>query len=107
MLNQLWVYKSVKFKAQSIFLICYSQERYNDAHTTRSLIKHTNGLLKSTFRFLDKSSGGLKVKPTKACKVIIACCVLHNICMAVNEPDVVMVLEEEIDNYNAVDGECD
>ncbi|XP_014666971.1 PREDICTED: putative nuclease HARBI1 [Priapulus caudatus] len=52
--------------------------RYNAAHKgTRVSIEQANGILKSRFRCLDRSSGGLFIEAGKACKAIVACCVLH------------------------------
>lgn len=56
------------------------QRRYNRAHIrTRAIIERTFGLLKSRFRCLDRSGGVLMYSPEVVCKIILACCVLHNI----------------------------
>lgn len=35
---------------------------------------------------MDKSGGTLMYGPEKCCKVVVACCMLHNICIAANIP---------------------
>lgn len=56
-----------------------AQELFNRAHRrTRCVIERCNGVLKSRFRCLDISGGTIRLKPNKAGKVILACCVLHN-----------------------------
>ena len=52
------------------------QQAYNHAHSkTRARIEMTFGLLKSRFQCLHY----LRVSPDRACDVIAACAVLHNI----------------------------
>ncbi|KAA0703719.1 hypothetical protein E1301_Tti000634 [Triplophysa tibetana] len=54
-----------------------SDERYNNALThTRSIIERTIGQLKRRFHCLPSE---LRVKPQRACKIIVACVVLFNI----------------------------
>ena len=63
--------------------ISNSEMRYNHAHTkTRSVVERTFGILKRRFHCLH---GELRVKPEKACKIIGACCVLHNIAINAGE----------------------
>lgn len=55
---------------------------YNEAHTTtRAVIERTNGVLKARWLCLDAKGGTLLYAPEKVCKIILACCVLHNIAM--------------------------
>ncbi|WAR12576.1 HARB1-like protein [Mya arenaria] len=61
-----------------------AQTRYNSAHkTTRSRVERGIGQLKRRWGILN---GEIRLKPEKACKVIIACAVLHNICKRRNIP---------------------
>jgi len=54
-----------------------SEERFNRAHkTTRCIIERTFGILKRRFHCLHTE---LRLQPGPACRVIVACCVLHNI----------------------------
>ncbi|KAJ8349615.1 hypothetical protein SKAU_G00247450 [Synaphobranchus kaupii] len=53
---------------------------YNRAHIrTRGIIERIFGILKSCFRCLDRSGGALLYSPCKVCKVVVVCCILHNI----------------------------
>ena len=57
-----------------------NQERYNISHMkTRNVIERTFGVLKMRFRCLHSTGGKLRISPKRACYVIIACCILHNI----------------------------
>ena len=63
--------------------MCGTEERrYNNLlRRTRNLIEIAFGVLKSWWRILDHSGGGLCCyKPKKVCKISVTCCVLHNIC---------------------------
>lgn len=54
--------------------------RYNEAHAvTRAVIERTNGVLKARWLCLDHRGRTLLYAPEKVCKIIMACCVLHNI----------------------------
>ncbi|XP_052236393.1 putative nuclease HARBI1 [Dreissena polymorpha] len=56
-----------------------TQERFNFAHSsTRATIERCNGVLKRRWHCLH---GELRYSPGKACKIIGACAVLHNICL--------------------------
>ena len=60
---------------------------YNVAHkNTRCKIECCNGVLKNRFRCLLKHRV-LHVTPYKACKIINACIVLHNMCISNNIPE--------------------
>ncbi|XP_040211674.1 putative nuclease HARBI1 [Rana temporaria] len=59
---------------------------YNRAHKkSRAIVESTFGLLKSRFMCLAKPGGELLYSPWKCARIILACCVLHNICLARNE----------------------
>ncbi|KAJ8339582.1 hypothetical protein SKAU_G00363680 [Synaphobranchus kaupii] len=52
----------------------------NRAHIrTRGIIERIFGILKSRLRCLDRSGGALLYSPCKVCKVVVVCCILHNI----------------------------
>ncbi|MBN3310833.1 HARB1 nuclease, partial [Amia calva] len=54
----------------------FATARFNSAHgTTRSTIEHLNGVLKRRCACLNY----LRVEPQRACNIIFACTVLHNI----------------------------
>jgi hypothetical protein len=56
------------------------QENYNRAHcATRNSIERAFGVLKMRFRCLDKTAGKLMFEPSRACKIITSCLILHNI----------------------------
>lgn len=60
------------------------EARFNDAFKSiRATIERCNGVLKARFRCLLQHRT-LHYSPVKAVKIINACCVLHNICMANN-----------------------
>ncbi|XP_052790017.1 putative nuclease HARBI1 isoform X1 [Mya arenaria] len=55
-----------------------TEEGYNRSHKiTRALVERSIGQLKKMFGVLH---GEINLEPQKVCKVIVACCVLHNIC---------------------------
>lgn len=63
-----------------------AEMNYNRAlRRSRSIIELTIGLLKSRFLCLARPGGELLYSPTKASKIILACCVLHNMCVARDE----------------------
>lgn len=58
------------------------EQRYNNAHArTRNCVERMFGVLKSRFRCLGCCGATLEYTPEKACKLITAAAVLHNICM--------------------------
>ncbi|VDI83653.1 Hypothetical predicted protein [Mytilus galloprovincialis] len=62
------------------------QKKYNRCHcSTRSVIERTFGRLKRRFHILHSE---IRMIPSKACKIIMACAILHNICILLNEPDI-------------------
>ncbi|XP_051975359.1 putative nuclease HARBI1 [Xyrauchen texanus] len=80
-----------------------AEERFNQAHgRTRSIVERTIGLWKQRFSCISKSSGGLKLNPTKSCSVIVVTAILHNIAVREN----VQLPEEEVGAVGA-DGEED
>ena len=53
---------------------------YNETlFKTWQIVENAIGLWKVVFRRFDLSGGTLMYKPEKVCKLIIACCILHNI----------------------------
>ncbi|XP_071149239.1 putative nuclease HARBI1 [Mytilus edulis] len=70
------------------------QARFNRRHClTRSTIERTFGIWKKRFHILGSE---IRMKPDKACRIIIACGILHNIAIMRNEPEVAE--EQLIDN---------
>lgn len=75
-----------------------AEERFNNHFKfIRSIIERCNGLLKMRFRCLSKYRV-LHYTPAKAVEIVVACSVLHNICVGNNieliennEPDIVNV----------------
>ncbi|XP_029464090.1 putative nuclease HARBI1 [Rhinatrema bivittatum] len=58
-----------------------AKKRYSEAHgSTRNVIKRTFGVLKGRFQCLDHSGGALQYSAEKVMSIIVACCMLHNIC---------------------------
>lgn len=63
------------------------EEAYKDAHAkTRAPIERAFGVLKMRFRCIDRSGGTLLFRPERACRIVTACVVLHNICINNNVP---------------------
>ncbi|XP_052787504.1 putative nuclease HARBI1 [Mya arenaria] len=61
-----------------------SKERYQQAHTrTRACIERAFGRLKRRFHVLHSE---IRLRPEKACKVAVACVILHNIAVDMNMP---------------------
>ncbi|XP_063298481.1 transcription termination factor 4, mitochondrial isoform X1 [Pelobates fuscus] len=59
--------------------------KYNIAHrSTLCVVERTFGVLKSRFRCLDHSGGAFLYSPEKVCKIIVVCCILHNIAIMKN-----------------------
>lgn len=59
------------------------EAHFNTAHAgARSVVERTIGMLKGRWRCLDASGGKLLYEPQKVCKIILACCVLHNISLS-------------------------
>ncbi|XP_072351266.1 putative nuclease HARBI1 [Scyliorhinus torazame] len=68
-----------------------AERRYNEAHAaTRDVVGRCFGLLKMRFRCLDRSGGALQYDPDRVGRIVLACCVLHNIAQQRGD-----VMEEE------------
>jgi len=82
-----------------------SQERYNQSHKkTRRLVENSFGVLKNRFIILMNI---VRSEPEQAAFIILACCVLHNLCIRENGEAVFeaeIFHEEEADDEN-YDGE--
>ena len=64
-----------------------AEERYNIAlKQTRHCIERSFGLLKQRFRCLHKDGGNLTFEPGKCCKIVVACMMLHNMCVTAQLP---------------------
>ena len=58
-----------------------SEQKYNIAHQkTHSIVERAFGILKERWRILDLTSGPLCYAPQRVLKIVVTCCVLHNIC---------------------------
>lgn len=75
------------------------ESRYNEAHVqARNCIERCNGVLKSRFRCLLKERV-LRYSPERVGKIVNACAIMHNICIAANlELDDEIVIEEEVNH---------
>ncbi len=61
-----------------------AEHRYNASHKrTRSTIERCFGILKRRFPVLHAE---IRMKPSRVCKIISACAVLHNLAIQRNEP---------------------
>ena len=82
-----------------------SEERYNGAHkTTRCIIERSFGVLKRRFHILHCE---IRMAPDRACTMIVACFVLHNIAVSLREPEVddhFDVDEDEFDVHDQYNG---
>ncbi|KAF1381275.1 hypothetical protein PFLUV_G00152140 [Perca fluviatilis] len=60
----------------------HQEASYNQRYAlTCSTIERTIGILKGRWMCLDTAGGKLLYKPEKVCRIIMACCVSHNIAM--------------------------
>ncbi|XP_061170415.1 putative nuclease HARBI1 [Saccostrea echinata] len=81
------------------------EEKYNQAHArTRSEIERTFGRLKRRFHVLHSE---IRMKPDRACRIIIACAVLHNIAINLGEPEDEDEVEEDQPQMPAFQGPQD
>ena len=81
-----------------------AEAAYNYSHIhTRVVIERAFGVLKSRFRCLHKSGGSLTYAPAKCCNIILACTILHNMCIDAN----VDLAEDGDDDDNEDDGNSD
>ena len=71
-----WIWQTIMFKGlmNNLFL---STLQYSAQMRTRALKEQVNGQLKNKFRCL--IGHGLQIRPSRACKIITACCILYNI----------------------------
>lgn len=61
------------------------QQKYNEAHIkTRNVVERQYGVLKRRFPVL---AVGIRLELSTAVKVILACCILHNMCIFRKEED--------------------
>ena len=64
-----------------------AEENYNRSHKqTRQCVERAFGITKQRFRCIHRSGGDLTYEPGKACKIIVACMILHNMCVDANLP---------------------
>ncbi|KAK0154030.1 putative nuclease HARBI1 [Merluccius polli] len=72
------------------------QQRFNVAHCrTRAWVEMTLGILKSRFQCLQK----LRVTPERACDIIVACVVLHNIAIIRGEQHPAIQINDPADDH--------
>ncbi|KAK0156553.1 putative nuclease HARBI1 [Merluccius polli] len=72
------------------------QQRFNVAHCrTRAQVEMTVGILKSRFQCLQK----LRVTPERACDIIVACVVLHNIAIIRGEQHPAVQINDPADDH--------
>jgi hypothetical protein len=58
------------------------EQQYNRCHKrTRVIVENSFGVMKARFRCLHKSGGCLTYSTGKCCAIIVACMVLHNMCI--------------------------
>ncbi|KAI2662174.1 hypothetical protein H4Q32_000957 [Labeo rohita] len=58
------------------------EAHFNTVHArARSVVERSIGMLKGRWRCLDASGERLLYDPEKVCQIILACCVLHNMCL--------------------------
>ncbi|CAI9615536.1 unnamed protein product, partial [Staurois parvus] len=79
-LQLMWLMAPVRYP-QSL-----AETNYNKAHCkSRAIVEQTVGLLKARFLCLARPGGELLYSPKKCSRIILACCLLHNICQARND----------------------
>lgn len=60
-----------------------SEKLYNYAHkTTHRIVRRSLSMLKNRFQCLNTI---LNYPPAKLCPIVVACCVLHNICLGLED----------------------
>ena len=75
--------------------------RYMDSHCrTRQCIERAFGVLKQRFRCMHRDGGDITYSPQKACKIVVASMILHNMCINAGLPleDLEEDLEQAVDN---------
>lgn len=82
-----------------------SEVRYNLSHNaTYSVVERTIDVLKSRFRCLDNPNGVLLYNPEKVSKIILVCCIIHNIAVVKNiEVDLALDLRPPIKDESTED----
>ena len=71
-------------------------QRFNVAHCrTRARVEMTIGILKSQFQCLQK----LRITPERACDIIVACVVLHNIAIIRGEQHPAVQINDPADDH--------
>ncbi|XP_071999325.1 transcription termination factor 4, mitochondrial isoform X1 [Engystomops pustulosus] len=82
-----------------------SEIRYNLSHSaTYSVVERTIDVLKSRFRCLDNPNGVLLYNPEKVSKIILVCCIIHNIAVVKNiEVDLAQDLRPSIKDESTED----
>lgn len=74
-----------------------AQKNYERSQkSTRSSIERAFGNLKQRWRCLSKSGGVIQSDPIRCCKIIVACCVLHNMCIDLNVPLPTDIQDDEL-----------
>ena len=73
--------------------------RYTDSHCrTRQCIERSFGVLKQRFKCMHHDGGDITYSPQKACKIIAASMILHNMCINAGLPLEEEDLEQPVDN---------
>lgn len=81
------------------------EEMYNVAHKrTRQCVERSFGLLKQRFRCLHRDGGDLTYEPGKCCKIVVACMVLHNMCVTAQLP---LDVDDDNDSNEGSDEDID
>ncbi|XP_067852020.1 putative nuclease HARBI1 [Heptranchias perlo] len=74
-----------------------AQERYNQSHTTtKCVIEQAIGMLMMSFRCLDRSGGARQYSPSRVSRIIVVCCVLHNIAQQRDKVSVILFKAADI-----------
>ncbi|XP_072254313.1 putative nuclease HARBI1 [Pyxicephalus adspersus] len=84
-----------------------AEHNYNKAlHKSRGIVEQTIGLLKTRFLCLARPGGELLYAPWKAARIIMACCVLHNLCVHHEDTwDIPEEIEPEVHQHPASSSE--
>ncbi|XP_072273262.1 putative nuclease HARBI1 [Pyxicephalus adspersus] len=80
-----------------------AEHNYNKAlQKIRGIVEQTIGLLKARFLCLERPCGELLYAPRKTARVIMACCILHNLCLHHGDSwDIPEELEPEVHQHPA------
>ena len=80
------------------------QKKYNFVHSsTRMVVERSIGLLKGRFRKLKTQMEVDKIEDAPV--IIVAACVLHNICLMDDEDDIEDFMDDNDDDQPCADGE--